>query len=453
MGEVYRARDPRLGRDVAVKVLPGDVASDPSRLRRFEQEARAVAALNHPNILTVHDVGTHEGQPYVVTELLEGENLRELLSRRSPTLKQVLGYALQAARGLEAAHAKDIVHRDLKPENLFLNTDGRVKVLDFGLAKLVRREEAGTEGPTPSRSIAGQVVGTVAYMSPEQARGHPIDPRSDVFSFGVVVYELLARKHPFRRDTAAATLTAIVEETPASLESLSLGVPPAVGGIVRRCLEKERQGRYGSGHDVVVALEAVLAAPTEGLSLLEVEERSPYPGLRSFTEKDTAFFFGREAEVKALWERLLTRRLWGVIGPSGAGKTSFVRAGVVPARPEGWAAIVCTPGAAPFRGLGQALVPELAGDVEALQRMLSIDDPDVAFDLVSRWRKGHDEVLLVVDQFEELFTLNPEEVQGRFAVLLGRLAGEANVQRRTSRGRWRTRPGGNGGSCARASRL
>jgi hypothetical protein len=142
-----------------------------------------------------------------------------------------------------------------------------------------------------------------------------------------------------------------------------------------------------------------------------------------------------------------------VIGPSGAGETSFVRAGVVPARPEGWAAIVCTPGAAPFRGLGQALVPELAGDVEALQRMLSIDDPDVAFDLVSRWRKGHDEVLLVVDQFEELFTLNPEEVQGRFAVLLGRLAGEANVQRRTSRGRWRTRPGGNGGSCARASRL
>ncbi len=169
MGEVYRPRDPRLGRDVAVKVLPGGVTSDPGRLRRFEQEARAVAALNHPNILTVFDVGTHEGRPYVVTELLEGENLRELVSRRSPTVKQVLGYALQAARGLEAAHAKDIVHRDLKPENLFLTTDGRVKVLDFGLAKLVRREEVGTEGRTPSRSTgAGQVVGTVAYMSPEQ---------------------------------------------------------------------------------------------------------------------------------------------------------------------------------------------------------------------------------------------------------------------------------------------
>jgi serine/threonine protein kinase len=282
MGEVYRALDSRLGREVAIKVLREDVSRDAGRLRRFEQEARAVAALNHPNILTIHDVGTHEGQPYVVTELLEGENLRELVSRRSPTVKQVLGYALQAARGLEAAHAKDIVHRDLKPENLFLTTGGRVKVLDFGLAKLVRREEIGTDGPTPSRSTgAGQVVGTVAYMSPEQARGGPVDPRSDVFSFGVVVYELLARRHPFRRDTAAATLTAIVEEAPAALESLSLGIPPAVGGIVRRCLEKERQERYASGHDVVVALEAVLAAPSEGVSLLEVEEPAR-TGLRSF---------------------------------------------------------------------------------------------------------------------------------------------------------------------------
>ena len=171
----------------------------------------------------------------------------------------------------------------------------------------------------------------------------------------------------------------------------------------------------------------MLQAPAGAASLQEVEERSPYPGLSSFTEKDAAFFFGREQEAVALWDRLRSRQLSGVIGPSGAGKTSFVRAGVVASKPEGWGTLVCTPGAAPFRGLGQALLPTFAGDLEALQGILSMDDPGVAFDLVSRWRRGHGEALLVVDQFEELFTLNPDEVQARFAAVLGRLAREADV--------------------------
>jgi eukaryotic-like serine/threonine-protein kinase len=428
MGEVYRARDPRLGRDVAIKVLPAEVGADPERLSRFEREARAVAALSHPNILTVFDVGTREGLPYVVTELLEGETLRELVARRAPTQRQVLFFLSQAAHGLEAAHAKGIVHRDVKPENLFVTTDGRVKLLDFGLAKQLERLASGSgEATESSPTGAGQVLGTVAYMSPEQVRGLPVDHRTDIFSFGVLAYELLSGKHPFRRETTVGTLTAILEETPAELTTLGRGVPTALSGMVQRCLAKSRDERFRSAHDLALSLESVLAAPAGAASLDEVEIQSPYPGLSSFAEKDAALFFGREAEVQALWPRLRARHLSGVIGPSGAGKTSFVRAGVVASRPEGWGTLVCTPGAAPFRGLGQALAPELSGNPDALRKLLAFDDPETAFELVSGWRKGHGEALLVVDQFEELFTLNPPEAQQRFAALLGRLAREADV--------------------------
>ena len=405
MGEVYRARDPRLGREVAIKVLPDEVGRDPGRLARFEREARAVAALNHPNILTVFDVGAETGVPYVVTERLEGETLRSLLSRRSPSQRQVVFLATQVAHGLEAAHAKGVVHRDIKPENLFVTTDGRAKVLDFGVAKLLDRGAKG-ESTESSPSGAGQVLGTVGYASPEQVRARPVDRRTDIFSLGVVLYEALSGRHPFRQETAVATLTAILEATPPDLARLGRGVSPALAGIVGRCLEKRGEDRFHSAHDLALALEAVQQAPSGRAGLAGMEERSPYPGLAAFREEDAAFFFGREREVEALWARIRAGRLSGVVGPSGAGKTSLVRAGVVASRPEGWAAIVCTPGAAPFRSLAHALARELAGDTESVQSLLRFDEPDVAFELVSRWRKNHGEALLVVDQFEELFTLS-----------------------------------------------
>jgi WD40 repeat protein len=429
MGEVYRARDTRLDRTVAIKILRSEVAADPDRLRLFEREAKAVASLNHPHILTVHDVGTEGDTPYVVTELLEGETLRTVLSGRSPTQRQVLSFAVQGAQGLAAAHHKGVIHRDLKPENLFVTTDGRVKILDFGLAKLTAPPgRPGAAASTAGASTpAGVLMGTVAYMSPEQVRALPLDQRSDIFSFGVVLHEVLGGQHPFKRETAPATLEAIVHETPPDLVSLGRGIPPALAGIVGRCLEKSREERFHSAHDLALALEAVLPAPSGSARLEEVEERSPYPGLRSFTEKDAGAFFGRETEVAALWERIRGDRLLAMIGPSGAGKTSFLRAGVISGRPEGWTAVVMTPGAQPFRALGRVLGPELAGDSEALGMLADAEEPDTAVELVGRWRRSDAEGLLVVDQYEELFTLNPPEVQGRFAALLGRLASEGDV--------------------------
>ncbi len=429
MGAVYRARDSHLGRDVAIKVLREDVATAPDRMRRFEQEAKAVGALNHPHILTVYDIGNQDGAPYVVTELLEGETLGEVLAHRSPTVGQVLAWGVQAAQGLSAAHRKHIVHRDVKPDNLFLTTDGRIKILDFGLAKLTQPEEHGHASTATADSIPGVVMGTVAYMSPEQIRAEAVDHRSDIFSLGVVLYELLSGQHPFRRATTPATLTAVLHETPPKLSMLAEAISPAVERIVERSLEKTREGRFQSAQDLALALEAVLAVPagSAAATLGDVAERSPYPGLSSFTEADASRFFGREQEIAALWEKLRGRRLLAVIGPSGAGKTSFVRAGVVASRPEGWAAVVSTPGTAPLRALFQALGPELSGDPEALRKLAGYDDPETAFELIARWRRAHDEALIVIDQFEELFTLNAPETQARFAALLRQLAGEADV--------------------------
>jgi Tol biopolymer transport system component len=260
MGEVYRARDPRLGREVAIKVLPASFSNDPDRMRRFEQEARAAGILNHPNITAVYDVGTLDGSPYVVTELLEGETLRSRLAGGALAPRRAIDYAMQIAHGLAAAHEKGIVHRDLKPENLFVTRDGRVKILDFGLAKLTQPEKRGPQTNLPTETAGtepGVVLGTLGYMSPEQVRGKPADARSDLFSFGAILYEMLSGKRAFHGDSAADTMSAILREDPADLSSTNRQVPPALDRIVRHCLEKNPEARFHSAHDLAFDLEAL----------------------------------------------------------------------------------------------------------------------------------------------------------------------------------------------------
>ena len=281
MGEVYRARDSRLKRDVAVKVLPQALSLDADRLRRFEQEALATAALNHPNILAVFDIGTHEGAPYVVSELLEGETLRERLRGGAVAVRKTLDYALQIAHGLGAAHAKGIIHRDLKPENIFLTKDGRVKILDFGLAKLTQTEPgAHTSLPTMTHATeAGVVMGTAGYMSPEQVRGVAVDARSDIFSFGAILYEMISGKRAFHRETAADTMSAILKEDPADLSETNRNVSPALERIVQHCLEKNPEQRFHSASDIAFDLEHLTGISGTSTRVTAVASAPPRNGV------------------------------------------------------------------------------------------------------------------------------------------------------------------------------
>jgi DNA-binding beta-propeller fold protein YncE len=261
MGEVYRARDTRLNRDVAIKVLPAVFAQDADRLARLEREARAIAALSHPNILAIHDIGTHNGQTYVVAELLVGETLRDRLRTGALPMRKAIDIAAQVARGLGAAHDKALVHRDLKPENLFLLKDGQVKILDFGLAKTM-----GTgSGQTETVSVltdAGTVLGTVGYMAPEQVLGQTVDARADLFALGAVLYEMFSGQRAFKHDTAAGTMAAILRDDPPDLSRARADLSPALDGLVRHCLEKQPAERFQSARDLAFALQSLSGGPT-----------------------------------------------------------------------------------------------------------------------------------------------------------------------------------------------
>ena len=319
MGEVYRAHDPRLGREVAIKVLPSGYATDSERLRRFEQEARATAALNHPNILAVFDIGSQDNTSYIVSELLEGETLRARLAGGPLPVRKAVDYALQIIRGLAAAHDQGIFHRDLKPDNIFITRDGHVKILDFGLAKLTMPEMGvpGSSAEATLDSVTGRgvLLGTLGYMSPEQCRGVAVDARSDLFSFGAVLYEMISGRRAFRGETTADTISSILKEEPPDLSATGRDVPPLLERIVHHCLEKDPADRFQSARDIAFALES----------------------LSSISSTATSTASSASHAVAKSGKSLLVPALLGVIAVLGAALAFlFVRLNAHPAEPPSY---------------------------------------------------------------------------------------------------------------------
>jgi hypothetical protein len=321
MGEVYRARDTRLDRDVAIKILPPSVAADSERLARFEREAKAVAALSHPNILSLHDFGTDGGNSYAVTELLEGETLRERLNSGALPVRKAVDVAVQIARGLTAAHAKGLVHRDLKPENVFLVADGQIKILDFGLAKTTDAGDSAATSTHLAMTDPGTVLGTVGYMAPEQVRGHAVDARTDLFALGAVLYEMVAGERPFRRDTAAETMTAILREDVPDLPSSPSAHAPALDRIIRHCLEKNPVERFQSARDVAFALEALSG-------MTGATAATGTTGPRTELTPSVSFFSRTRALVAALALVMVAGAVAWVMGYLHVGRATAAGAGL-----------------------------------------------------------------------------------------------------------------------------
>jgi serine/threonine protein kinase/WD40 repeat protein len=403
MGEVWRAYDLKLRVDVALKSVRTEHLSSEKAHELLRQEVRAAREVVSPNVCRIFDLVVEDGRELVSMEYIDGETLTEALRSRGPLeLQEAREIASQFLAGLEAIHQAELVHRDFKPENVMLTRAGRVVVMDFGLAKALG--EART----------GSISGTPAYMAPEQARGEVVDARADVYAAGVVLAEMLTVGGEDGIEARRALWKAVRETPPRVPEG-----PWA--SVLLQALAPLADQRPASARALAHALEKVT------LRLPGVDEKRPYPGLASFTEEDAEYFFGREPEVESVWKKLKRPRLLALIGPSGTGKSSFVRAGLLATLPSTWSALVATPGHRPQQALGQTLAPSLAGDPEALQSLLRFEEPDAAVELMTRWRRRHEHALVVVDQFEELFTLNPPETQAAFAELLARLVLEADV--------------------------
>ncbi len=403
MGEVWHAFDLKLRVEVALKALRPEFFKSERRLELLRQEVRAAREVVSPNVCRIFDLIEIEGRELVSMEYVDGATLLGVLQERGPLdLKEAQDIASQFLAGLEAIHKVGLVHRDIKPENIMLTRAGRVVVMDFGLA----RQE--TEG-------GGSVSGTPAYMAPEQAAGQQLDARADVYAAGVVLAEMVSPDGIKSYESRQSVWEGVRSE-PAEVPD-SPWAP-----VISRAVARDRERRPNSAHTLIRELEDVT------LRVEGAENLHPYPGLASFTEGDAEYFFGREAEVEQVWRKLDgPPRMLGLVGPSGAGKSSFIRAGLVPNAGTGWAIITCTPGSSAFRSLSQALASELAGDADAMRDLVDIEDLDTTVSAVSRWRCQHSQALLVIDQFEELFTLNAPADRVRFANLLGRLNLEADV--------------------------
>jgi WD40 repeat protein len=403
MGEVFRAFDLKLRVDVALKALRPALLADERALTALREEVRAAREVVSPNVCRVFDLVEFDGRELVSMEYVDGSTLAEMLRERSPLpLQEAREIASQFLAGLDAIHAAGLVHRDIKPENVMLTRAGRVVVMDFGIARAAATMRVAT------------ISGTPAYMAPEHMRGEGVDARADVFSAGVVLAEMVMPGGVRSREAREAIWRGVHTEPSQVGDS-------AWASVLRKALAKPREERYPSAAALARALEEVTLRTTGD------EAKRPYPGLASFTEQDVAYFVGRELEIEEMWKKLRRRHLLAVIGPSGAGKSSFLRAGLAPTAPDGWRVVFGTPGDRPFAGLAHALAPELTGDVAAVARLIDFEQPDVAVDVIARWRRRHEQALIVLDQFEELFTQSPADVQERFAQLLARLALEADV--------------------------
>jgi WD40 repeat protein len=403
MGEVWLAIDMRLRVEVALKALRRERSGDDQALDRLRREVRAARVVASPNVCRIFDLVEAEGEELVSMEYVEGMTLAEVLRRRGPLdLPEAAGIAAQFLAGLEAIHQAGLVHRDVKPENIMLTRTGRVVLMDFGLAK------------PATDDLDHSIAGTRPYMAPESLQGRGLHATIDIFAAGLVLAEMISVGGSGGQTTREDLWAGAREEPPRLPDGLWRPV-------LLRAIACDPASRHPSAQALARALEEVTSRQRGA------DDRRPYPGLASFTEADVEYFFGREQEVEQMWRRLRPPRLQAIIGPSGAGKSSFLRAGLIPALPEGWRSLLCTPGSSPVMALAQALAPELAGDAEAVRELLRFEDPDVAVRLISRWRKRNAQALLIVDQFEELFTLNRPESQSRFADLLGRLAVDADV--------------------------
>ena len=404
MGEVWWAIDLKLGVEVALKSLRAELLADESALRRLRDEVRMARQVVSPNVCRVFDLIEIDGRELVSMERVDGQTLREVLKERSPlNVAEARQIAAQLLAGLSAIHGAGLVHRDVKLENVMVTRSGRVVLMDLGIARSMVRRFDGT------------VSGTPAYMAPEQRCGEPPTEASDVFSVGVVLAEMVAPGGAASLEARRAVWSGIQREPPEIADT-----PWAP--VILKAIARRPEERFSDASALARALDEV-SLRAELASNLQ-----PYPGLAAFTSHEAEYFFGRELEVEEMWRKLHRVHLLALVGPSGVGKSSFIRAGLLPAIPPGWRAVITTPGSAPLAHMVQALGPELADDASALKDLVEDGGAEALLEAVGRWRRRHHNVVVVLDQFEELFTLNPPELQEKVAALLRDLVVEADAR-------------------------